>query len=293
MPGVLRVAAACVLILGSTLLTAPRNPDGPVRLGVVPSIPSDSLQSELGPVTAYLGKKLGREVVLVVADDYGDISHRLEAGELEFAILFPLVFAQAHAKDPLVQLIGCSVRQGKAHYRGYIVTRQTSDIRSLAQLEGRSIGFVDPGSASGFYFPVQMFRKEGLIANGDDLPKFFSDVRFLQSHENVLRAVASGEVDSGAVVDHALARGVQVGVDLGSLRILARTDPIPHEAVVAASGVDPALRAAFRDALLSLDTRSTAGREVLRPMSSDLKLNGFVSCDEAVFAPLRETLDVR
>lgn len=292
MPDVLRVAAACALILGSALAVAPRDPAGAVRLGVVPSIPEDSLQAELGPVTTYLGKKIGREVVLVVADDYSDISSRLEAGELDFAILFPLAFAQAHEKDPQVQLIGCSVRQGKPHYRGYIVTRQKSDIRALAQLAGRSIGFVDPGSASGFYFPVQMFRKEGLIATREDLPKFFSDVRFLQSHENVLRAVAAGEIDSGAVVDHALARAVQVGVDLGSLRILARTDPIPHEAVVAAPGTDPTLRAAFREALLSLDTRSTAGREVLRPMSSELKLNGFVDCDESIFAPLRE-MDTR
>ena len=138
-----------------------------------------------------------------------------------------------------------------------------------------------------------MFRKEGLIASREDLPAFFSDVRFLQSHENVLRAVAAGEVDSGAIVDQALESGVQVGVDLGSLRILARTDPIPHEAVVASSGTDPALAAAFREALLSLDTRSAAGREVLRPMSSGLKLNGFVDCDASVFAPLREAGEPR
>jgi phosphate/phosphite/phosphonate ABC transporter binding protein len=278
-----------ILALGLALGAAPTGE--PVRLGLIPAIAHERMEAEFTPVADFLAARIGRPVQLVVAKDYAEISSLLKTHSVEFAVLFPLAFAQAEGTIPDVTLIACSVRQGKPAYHGYIITTRNSPVHSLAELRGRRIGFVDRGSTSGYLFPVQVLIDEGLIKTPEDLPKFFSEVKFLKSHDNVLKAVLAGEVDAGAIYDGEVAQAGRLGVDPGQLRILARTAPIPHEAVVAAPGVPPQLKDAFRSALLGLDTRTPEGRAVLRPLVTELKLNGYVDCDRHVFDPVRRLME--
>ena len=193
---------------------------------------------------------------------------------------------------PPVELLGCSVRQGKTSYRGYLIARRDGGVRSLKDLRGKRMAFVDEGSTSGYFYPVQVLRDEGLLSGPEDLKSLFSSVEFLGSHEKVVLAVAEGRADAGAVYDLAIADAAErVGVDPASMRILGRTRPIPHEAVVALPGVDPELRRNFQEAILALDTRSEEGRRVLRPLAGNLKLNGCIACDQSVFDPLRGILE--
>lgn len=278
-------------LLATLALSQPAAPAAaPLRLGLMPAIAPERERAELQPVADFLTEALHRPVELVVAKDYADISGMISRREVDFAILFPLAFAQAEGTIRDVKLVGCSVRQGKADYRGYIVTRRDSSVHSLGDLAGKKVGFVDKGSTSGYLYPVRVMVREGLAPGEAELARVI-DERFLKSHDAVLLAVSKGEVDAGAVYDGAVAQATRIGVDPGQLRILARTDPIPHEAVVAAPGVSDATREAFRGALLSLDTRTAKGRAVLRPMVSELKLNGFVACDDHVFDPVRQAAE--
>ena len=278
-----------LLAIGLWLGAAPQG--APIRFGLIPAIAPARMVTEFTPVADYLGARLGRPVQLVVAKDYAEISTMLKTHQVEFAVLFPLAFAQAEATIPDVSLIACSVRQGKPAYHGYIITTRNSPVHTLADLRGKKIGFVDKGSTSGYLYPVQVLIDEHLIERPEDLPKFFSEVKYLDSHDNVLKAVLTGEVDAGAVYDGEVAQAGRLGVDPGQLRILARTAPIPHEAVVAAPGVDPKLRDEFRRVLLTLDTRTPEGRAVLRPLVTELKLNGYVDCDRHVFDPVRALME--
>lgn len=282
-----------VLILLSFSLVAQSPAAPPVRFGLIPSIAHERMEAEFRPVADFLGKRIGRKVELVPAKDYDEIGRMLESRRVDFAILFPLAFAQAMNRTPPVHLLGCSVRQGKPSYRGYFLTRQDSTVRTLQDLKGKRIGFVNKGSTSGYLFPVQVLIGQKLIANEAGLADFFSEIRFLESHDAVLRAVERGEVDAGTVFDLAIAQATRDGLDAGSFRVIGRTAEIPHEAVVSVDGVDPVLRDRFKEALLSLDTRTPEGRAVLRPMATDMKLNGFVDCNEDVFKPVRDLVPSR
>ena len=277
--------------MGLVLGTAAFAGGPPVRFGLIPAIAPERMRAEFQPVADYLGAQLHRPVELVIAKDYQEISGLLRARQVDFAVLFPLAYAQAEAAIPGVTLIGCSVRQGKPAYHGYIIAKAGRGLHTLADLKGKRIGFVDKGSTSGYLYPVQVLIDDKLIASDADLPRFFSEVKFLKSHDAVLRAVLEGSVDAGAVYDGEVAQAGRLGVDPGNLRILARTAPIPHEAVVAAPGVDASLRDAFRAALLELDTRTPEGRAVLRPLVTELKLNGYVDCPRSVFDPVRKLME--
>lgn len=264
-----------------------------VRLGIIPAIARERTQAELSPIVTYLGQQLGEPAELVIAKDYADISGMLARHELDAAILFPLAYVQARAAMPELSLLACSVRQGKAAYRGYIVARRDSPFHQLSDLRGKRFAFVDPSSTSGYLYPTELFLREKLIQSRKELPAFFSEVQFRKSHDGVLRAVLAGEAEAGAMYDGELAQSQRLGVDSGELRILARTDAIPHEAVVAAPGVPEPLRQRLKAALVSLDTRTATGREVLRPLATELKFNGFVTCGPAHFDPIERMLEGR
>lgn len=259
----------------------------PVRLGMIES--PLHRKADLQPVADWIAARTSRVVELVTVDDYPELSARIESGAVEIAILFPVALAQSLEKLPPVRVLACSVRQGKPTYRGYFITRHRSDVRTLADLAGKRIAFVDESSTSGFFFPFQVLRKEGFVKERADLERFFGSVSFLGSHEKVLQAVASGDADVGTVYDQAIRRSVDMGVDAATFRILGRTDPIPHEAVAAAPGLDPALFRELQEAILALDTRTEEGRRVLLPMA--MELNGFAPCDERVFDPVRELIE--
>lgn len=282
------VRSRAVLILLSLSLLAQAPAASPVRFGLIPSIAHERMEAELQPVADFIAKRIHRKVELVPAKDYDEIGRMLESRRVDFAILFPLAFAQAMNRTPPVQLLGCSVRQGKPSYRGYFLTRQDSTVRTLQELKGKRIGFVNEGSTSGYLFPVQVLINQKLIASEAGLADFFAEIRFLGSHDAVLHAVERGEVDAGTVFDLAIAQATRDGLDSGVFRVIGRTAEIPHEAVVSVDGVDAVLRDRFKEALLSLDTRTSEGRAVLRPMTTDMKLNGFVDCNEDVFKPVRD-----
>ena len=262
-------------------------PRAPVRFGMIES--PLHREADLRPVADWIAARTSREVELVAFRDYEALSARIESGGVDIAILFPVAVAQALERLPPVRVLACSVRQGKPTYRGYFITRHESKVASLADLAGKRIAFVDESSTSGFFFPLQVLRKEGLVKDREDLERFFGSVSFLGSHEKVLEAVASGEADAGTVYDQAIRRSADMGVDAATFRILGRTDPIPHEALAAAPNLDPALFEELRKAVLALDTRTEEGRRVLLPMA--MELNGFAPCDERVFDPVRELIE--
>jgi phosphonate transport system substrate-binding protein len=78
------------------------------------------------------------------------------------------------------------------HYYSHILTKRSSNIRTLADLKGRSLSFVDQYSTSGCLYPRYVLRKSGL----DEI-----EVRtvYVGTHAKSLESVISGDTDAGAV----------------------------------------------------------------------------------------------
>jgi phosphonate transport system substrate-binding protein len=281
---------ALLTVLPLAAAAQPTVPE-PLRIGVVPYVAIEKLREQLAPIAGHLARALERPVELVFATDYKDALQLVRSGKVPVALLPPVPLAQALRDIPGVALAACQVRQGKPAYRGYLIVRRDSPVRRLEDLRGRSIAFVDRQSTSGYIFPVRLLVSSGLISHERELEGFFEKVEHRGRHDEVLRAVAAGEVDAGAVVDLVLSNSIEADVDPGRVRILARTAPIPHEGVLFGPGLSEQDRRQVREALLALDTRTPQGRNILRPRSGELRINGFTACDATHFAPVLETLE--
>lgn len=72
--------------------------------------------------------------------------------------------------------------------RSILVVRDTSPIRELKQLQGKTVALGQPGSATGYYLPI--YNLHGLT---------LAEILFAPTPKNVLELVAQGKAEVGAV----------------------------------------------------------------------------------------------
>ncbi|MFI5339545.1 MAG: phosphate/phosphite/phosphonate ABC transporter substrate-binding protein [Candidatus Methylomirabilales bacterium] len=254
-----------------------------LKFGFTPVLSEAEMRAEFEPLMTYLSDAIGQKVVLYIAKNYGDLRTQMEAGAVDIGSFSPFAYVDA-ARGGKVRIIAQSILDGSATYRGLIVARKDSGLRTVADLEGKRFAFVDPKSASGYVYPRAM-----LIERGVTPERYFKETIFAGGHDKVIEAVLEGRVDGGAIYDGALGVAKAKGLPTENLVTLASTDPIPHDAIAVRIGMDEALAKKIQTALVDLD-KSEAGRRVIA--NSKKKLTGHVIAEDSLFDVVRRTAKI-
>jgi phosphate/phosphite/phosphonate ABC transporter binding protein len=219
-----------------------------LRFGRIPNVsPREAYRVYSGLVTLLDEQLSCCDVELVLAPDYASCVKMLADKKIDLAWLGTATYVVEREQTPMVPLVR-PIWSGRAGYAGVLFTLEGSGIKALEDLRGKRLAFVDEQSASGYVYPANL-----LIAKGFDLEKDFSATDFLGSHDAVLMAVLLGEYDAGAVFERAYftvadrARRMQ-------LRVLAQTEVIPGEPIVAGAHLDEALVEEVRAAFMRIQT---------------------------------------
>lgn len=215
-----------------------------VRVGRIPYLSLREMMRQVGPLFAFLKKKTGvREVRLVTARDYSGVLEALERGTIDFAWVGPMAFVKAREKMGLIPLVKTNRPEGIA-YRGAFITLKGGEVLGLDDVRGKSIGFVDPESSSGYLFPLYLLQRININPHHD-----CSKVLFLKKHDAVLEAVLSGTVAVGVCLEAAITDSKDPRVR-DRILVLGRTDEIPSDVLVCRKDCPPNLREAFSRAFL-------------------------------------------
>ena len=241
------------------------------------------MRAEFEPLMNYLSESIGQKVTLYIAKDYGDLRTQMENGSVDIGSFSPFAYVDA-ARGGKIRIIAQSIIEGSATYRGIVVVRKDSGLKSIADLKGKRFAFVDPKSASGYVYPRAM-----LIEKGINPETFFKETIFAGSHDKVIAAVLEGRVDAGAIYDGALGVAKRSGVSVDGLLTMASSDPIPHDAIAVRIGMDEGLAKRIQLALINLD-KSEAGRRVIA--RSKKKLTGHVIAQDSTFDVVRRTAKI-
>ena len=200
------------------------------RLGVIPF--AEGGEARMQAFVAALQAVLGTEIELHRAADYRALTSAVEQGLVHFVWLPPLAAARA-VKTGAITPVAVAVRHGATSYMTGLIAREESAIHTVADLKGRRAGWVDRESASGYVVIRAALRQQGV-----SLVSAFAEDLFLRSHNEVVRAIASGAVDVGATCFNVVSDEVQIGrtaytgshgLKLGNVRIVAQAGPIPSD----------------------------------------------------------------
>ena len=241
-----------------------------LKLGRIPFTNPSSMVQKHNKFLEYLTKKLGvKQTRLQTASDYTGIMNLLVKGEIDIAWLATMTSVEAR-DNPEIQLLVKPIRFGTTSYRGIIIARQDSGIRSLRDLKDKKFAWVEKESASGYIFPKSLLLEAGLNPDKD-----FAEAAFLNKHDAVVLNVLLGKYDAGACYDDAR-NTLRDKSKMDELTILATTQDISNEPIVVRKSLPPDLIEKIKQALLDLNNKTPEGKEILEELTD---VQGFVPVD--------------
>lgn len=241
-----------------------KDQDKELCLVVHPSVVPVTTLEDYQALADYLALQVGRPFRIVHRRTYAEVIELLRSGTVTVAIVCTGAWLEMRQNKMPLEGAAMPVIAGASSYRSVILVPSASPIKDIEGLAGRSFGFTDPLSLSGYLYPHWL-----LIDRGLDPGVFLGPTSFSYSHEASLRAVAAGTVDAASVDSLVLDRMSVLDPSVrSSVRVIHESPVLPFAPVVMPESVDSALRNRIRDALVGMH-ESQAGRAVLARIHID------------------------
>ena len=141
----------------------------------------------------YVEVAFGVPAKLFTFKDYAGTMESFVGGNLDYTWFGASGYAGLYLQDPEAgePIMTRMQPTGDTGYYSVMVTRADSGIASLDDMKGKSLGFADPNSTSGYLIPsIELVDQVG------DVDLYFGETGFQGGHENGVLAVLNGDVDA-------------------------------------------------------------------------------------------------
>jgi phosphonate transport system substrate-binding protein len=261
-----------------------------VLIGLIPEMNVFRQKERFKLLGEYITQKTGITVEFMVLSRYGNIIDRFKAEKMDGAFFGSFTGALAIQKLGVIPLVRPVNPDNTSTYRGYLFARKDSGIRSVKDMKGKRMAFVERATTAGYVFPVAYLREHGVT----DLDAFFSEYFFAGSHDAAIKSVLNRKADVGAA-KHSMydrIREEEPRVDR-ELTILAESPSVPSNGLCVRKDLDPVVRDRLRDALLALD-RDPGAKQMLEKFGALRFIETTTQDYRPVFEMAREAgIDVR
>lgn len=221
------------------------------------------------------------EEILEVKVEFFSISNRtiaataLQHGQVDLVLAGPTEYLFIKSRQDVFPLVGI---EREKYYSAFFVP-QDSPAKTLDDLRGKKIAMKNIGSTSGHVIPTAMLIDAGLDPEKD------VDIQLLDAAR--IEALLNGEVD-------ALGDGIRVWEEHlqrrapGRFRIIAQSESLPRDLLVARQGLPEAFVEEMREKMLANSDRIMAA--ILSP-GARVKYEGaaFVTVSDSDYDVLRRT----
>lgn len=194
-----------------------------LTFGIFAYRPDNIIRERFEPLARYLSREVGAEVRLVVLSQ-DNMNRAVAANKLDFFLTNPSHFLLIRSERSLTGVLATLVRRSGDHSTsslgGVIFTgAQRQDINSLEDLRSKSIASPGMHFLGGYQTQVLELQDAGIDIRRMNL------IRFLGTHDRVVRAVLSGDADVGFVRTSILEQMAKTNPDLfAQIKILNRQE---------------------------------------------------------------------
>lgn len=253
-----------------------------LNLGIPPWGSQKEIARAYRPFVEYLTEKTGLHIRLYVSSDYSTLLTDLRENRVQLSLLPAGLYSESLNQGDKFPYIATTLQGNRAHYYGIIVVPANAPYENLQDLKGKTFAFVEKSSSSGYRYPLA-----AMLSQGIDPMKYFSQVFFLGTHDNVKEAVLRGKVDAGSVYDDLLSQRNSTD----KLKVIFRTERIPFEAFISSSEVSPAFRNRIGEVLSRIDGKTkTSSGDLVCDESRGIYFTGFEKKSPGFYRFTRETI---
>ena len=286
--GLLSVAVA--LGLGLTTATTAlgaecENPDS-LTFAIIPTEETVAELQLYQPVTDRMEKLTGKKIEFFMPTSYASVVEGMLSKFVDVAVLGPYSYVIANSKDSDIEVFATyakkpgHLQEEGPGYKGVLVSKKGSGLKTIKDLKGTLIGLTDPGSTSGNLVPRVVFSK----VIGMDIDNYFKRAVYTGSHELSTVAVHKGKVDAAFVASHRFDNVVNKGeVKLEDFNVIWSSPPIPQDPFVYRKPLCDDIKKNIRETFLGLKDDPTA-----QAFLNNVKSNTFVPMSSADYDVIRD-----
>lgn len=250
------------------------------RIGITPVILADRT-SFLIDWQTYLTQRLNQPVELIQRQTYREIVDLLLEGDLDAAWLcgYPYVRYRDHLK-----LLSVPLFRGKQTYHSYLIVPSTdTKTQNILELKKKVFAYSDPDSNSGYLYP-----RVNLINSGIEPKHYFRKTFFTWSHRGVVKAVADGVAQGGAVDSYVWETLAENEPELTRrTRVVSKSPEYGFPPMVIRRDLTQQRAHYLRRALMDMSS-DEAGSDLLR----QLNLDGFVLGHDELYKGISESIRI-
>lgn len=254
----------------------------PLRVAVAAVISPKGTVESYSSLLNYLEKKLNRPIELVQRRTYLEINDLIEHGEVDVAFVCTSAYVEGHDTFGMELLVAPQVN-GEVTYNSVLIVSSSSAAQNMSDMRGKIFAFTDPISLSGRVYPTYLVHELGFTPE-----EFFARTFFTYSHDEAIRAVASGVADGAAVdslvYEFAIARDPSLAE---KTRVIHRSPDFGIPPVVISPFTRPQVKVDIQALLLAMSNDPNA-----KDALSSIGVEGFVLIDDSAYDGARELLGV-
>lgn len=167
--------------------------ENPIIFSFVPSGDTPEIIESADIMADLLSEKTGYVINGEVATSYSVVIEAMGTGKAHMGTLGTFHYILAHEKFG-VDCALVSVRYGSPYYKGQIIAGVDTGIKTLEDIKGKTVCWVDPVSASGYIIPRIILKAAGIDLDTDLVQQIEAG-----SHDAVALSVYNGDCDCGAI----------------------------------------------------------------------------------------------
>ncbi len=219
-----------------------------IIMGLIPAEDNEEMLAKFEPMRAHLEEKIGMPVKVFQATDYAGVIEAMKRDRVDIAWFGPLSYVLAE-QEAEAEAFAVGVKEGgTSTYQSMIFVPGDSPAKSIADLKGTDVAFVDPASTSGSLVPSYMVKK----STGQMPDQFFGKVTYAGSHDAAQLAVKNKTVAAAGSNDITHEKMLEKGlIKDNDLRILETSDPIPGSPLTYRADLDPEMKAKIKEVILN------------------------------------------
>lgn len=220
-----------------------------IVMGLIPIENNEETIEKFEPMRVFLEKRLERPVKVFTATDYAGVIEAMKRDKVDIAWFGPLSYVLAEKEaDAEAFAVGVRKSTGLSTYKSIFVVPGNSEVKSIQDLKGKNVAFVDPASTSGSLVPSYLVKK----ATGKMPQEFFGNLSYAGGHDAAELAVKNKTVDAAADNDITYNKMLKRGlISKATNRILLESKPLPGLPLTYRRELDESLKAKIRDSILN------------------------------------------
>jgi phosphonate transport system substrate-binding protein len=278
-----------ITLLLAFIINATFSQQEKINFYLAPSLSQDLIAKKGQYIKEFIEKETGLSIQLVVPSSYDEMVNHFANTKPCFAFMSSQSYILAAQKFGATVKLR-TVRFGHSVYYGMILTRTSSGVKDIQDLQGKTIAYTDVLSTSGYLYPKKLLEKNK-VKPGKEI--------FAKTHDEVVKMVYEGKADAGAAFysppsSDGVIRDARVKVkdkypDIQTkLNPIVVTDPIPNDPIVFSKNFHPDAVKKITVALMKLSS-DAKGKQTLQDIYGT---EGFVKASDADYNSLRLVMGV-